>query len=84
MDMMDSTPFFSTKPLGGSIDFRFMRKPWAKIDTLDLDPLVVRTPDSMGTGCWLHVSMADGSTKEEYQQELKVSFQFFLVKVLSV
>ena len=66
--------FFSSQPLGGNIDFRFMRNPWARIVTEDLASDAVRTPGCVETGCWLHVDMAKGGNPEDYQRELKVSF----------
>ena len=70
-------PFFSSQSLGGNIDFRFMRKPWAKIVTEELAADAIRTPGCVETGCWLHVDMAEGGDAEEYQQELMVSFAPF-------
>lgn len=71
---MDQPPFFSSQPFGGNIDFRFMKKPWAKINTVQLAPDEVKTPGSMQAGCWLHVNMVNGGDKEAYEQELNVCF----------
>ncbi|KAK4118299.1 hypothetical protein N657DRAFT_675632 [Parathielavia appendiculata] len=74
---------WSSRNVGGHINFRFMRRPIGWLKKLEDDVYKIRSPEiennqqwtrsplEFNSRCWLHAEMAPNGDPEEYERELK-------------